>query len=97
MNLADAYRLAVAEGLTAKQAGKKFGVNSRSLAKVKSRYGFPTLPSEWEAKYKERFSSLNDQQLKSYYLALVLPKNYENCKREREAALAELRLRKVPA
>lgn len=96
MRLSDIYRIAVAEGLTAQQAGKIYGVKPSSLQKIKHRNGFPSLASEWEAKYKERFSSLTDQQLQSYYEALCLPKNYTECKREREAALEEIKLRGVP-
>jgi hypothetical protein len=96
MTLAEIYRLAVAEGLTAKQAGKKYGVKPSSLQKIKHRNGFPSLASEWESKYKERFGSMTDQQLNAYYDALCLPKNYSKCQRERETALYELKLRSSP-
>lgn len=96
MNLSEAYRLAVAEGLTAKQAGKKYGVKHTSLQKIKHRYGFPSLASEWESKYQDRFSNLNNTQLKSYYEALCLPKNYSKTIKEREACLKEFKLRESP-
>ena len=95
MRLADAYRLAVAEGLTAKQAGKKYGVKPSSLQKIKHRFKFPSLASEWEFKSQERFSNMTDTQLKSYYEALCLPKN-SDCVREREYCKREFKLREAP-
>ncbi len=96
MTLADIYRIAVADGLTAKQAGQKYGVKPSSLQKIKHRNGFPALASEWEAKHLQRFACLSDQQLKSYYDALCLPKNYSKCVKEREACLKEFKLREAP-
>ena len=97
MNLADAYRLAIAEGLTAKQAGQKYGVKPSSLQKIKHRYGFPSLASEWDSKFQQRFANMTDTQLESYYVALCLPKNYNKCVREREACKREFKLREAPS
>ena len=97
MSLADIYRIAVADGLTAKQAGRKYGVKPSSLQKIKHRNGFPSLASEWESKHLQKFSGLTDQQLKSYYEALCLPKNYSKCVKEREACLKEFKLREAPS
>jgi transposase len=97
MKLVDAYRLAVAEGLTAKEAGKKYGVVPSSLQKIKHRYALPSLASEWESKYKGRFANMTDTQLNSYYNALNLPKNYTKCQKEREAVVAEFKLREAPS
>lgn len=97
MRLADVYRLAVADGLTAKQAGQKYGVKHTSLQKIKHRFGFPSLASEWEAKSQERFASMTDSQLKSYYDALCLPKNYNRCIKEREYCKREFKLREAPS
>lgn len=96
MRLAEVYRLAVAEGLTAKQAGQKYGVKPSSLQKIKHRNGFPSLASEWDTKFQERFASMTDTQLKSYYDALCLPKNYDKCVKEREACKREFKLRETP-
>jgi hypothetical protein len=96
MTLAEIYRLAIAEGLTARQAGKKYGVKHTSLQKIKQRNGFPALTSELEAKNINKFASLSDNQLNSYYEALCLPKNYSKCVNEREACLAEFKLREAP-
>lgn len=75
MNLLHIYRLAVAEGLTAKQAGIKYNVNHQSLAKCKTRYNLPSLRYEWDAFYEEQLGKLNDMQLLSYYKALCNPKH----------------------
>lgn len=75
MNLLHIYRLALAEGLTAKQAGAKYNVNHCSLAKCKTRYNLPTLKSEWDAGYEDQLGKLNDTQLVSYYKVLLNPKH----------------------
>jgi hypothetical protein len=97
MTLAEIYRLAVAEGLTARQAGKKYGVKHTSLQKIKHRNGFPPFVSEWEAKHQSKFANLTDTQLKSYYEALCLPKNFSRSVREREACKKEFKLREAPS
>lgn len=97
MTLAEIYRLAVAEGLTAKQAGQKYGVKPTSLQKIKHRNGFPSLASEWDSKFQERFANMTDTQLNSYYEALCLPKNYDKCVKEREACKREFKLREAPS
>lgn len=81
MNLLHIYRIALIEGLTAKQAGAKYNVNHQSLAKCKTRYNLPTLKNEWEAGYEEKLGRLNDTQLVSYYKALCNPKHGQ-CIRE---------------
>lgn len=96
MTLAEIYRLAIAEGLTARQAGKKYGVKHTSLQKIKHRNGFPSFTSEWEAKHQSKFASMTDSQLSSYYEALCLPKN-SACVREREACKREFKLREAPS
>jgi hypothetical protein len=75
MNLLHIYRLALTEGLTAKQAGAKYNVNHCSLAKCKTRYNLPTLKNEWDAGYEEDLGKLSDQQLLKYHEMLMLPKN----------------------
>ena len=66
MTLLEAYRLALIEGLTAKQAGVKFNLNHRSIAKCKSRYNLPTLKNEWDFAAEKQISNLSDSQLLSY-------------------------------
>lgn len=66
MNLLHAYRLALIEGLTAKQAGAKFNLNHQSISKCKTRYKLPTLRNEWDATYEDKLGKLNDKQLLSY-------------------------------
>lgn len=75
MTSLDAYRIALIEGLTAKQAGAKFNLNYTSIAKCKTRYGLPTLKNEWDAGYEEQLGKLNDLQLMKYYNLLLVPKN----------------------
>ena len=66
MNLLHAYRLALIEGLTAKQAGAKFNLNYQSVAKCKTRYKLPPLRNEWDATYEDKLGKLSDDQLLSY-------------------------------
>lgn len=75
MTLLEAYRIALIEGLSAKQAGIKFNLNPYSIAKCKTRYNLPTLRSEWEAGYEEQMNKMNDTQLLSYYKVLCNPKH----------------------
>jgi hypothetical protein len=75
MTSLDAYRIALVEGLTAKQAGAKFNLNYTSVAKCKNRYGLPSLKNEWDAGYEEQLGKLTDLQLLKYYNLLLIPKN----------------------
>lgn len=75
MTSLDAYRIALIEGLTAKQAGTRFNLNHESISKCKTRYGLPSLKSELIAGYEEQLDKLNDQQLLKYYELLLVPKN----------------------
>jgi hypothetical protein len=77
------YRLALAENLTAKQAGAKYNCRHDSLAKCKTRYGLPTLRNEWDAGVEEQMDKMNDQQLLSYSKALGLPKNSRSIREHR--------------
>ncbi len=77
------YRLAVAENLTAKQAGAKYECRHDSLAKCKSRYGLPTLRNEWDAGVEEQMDKMNDRQLLSYHNALGLTKNSRSIREHR--------------
>ena len=75
MTSLDAYRIALIEGLTAKQAGARFNLNHESIAKCKTRYNLPTLRNEWDASYEEQLGKFNDAQLLKYYELLLIPKN----------------------
>ncbi len=80
MTLLEAYRLALIEGLTAKQAGAKFNLNPQSIAKCKTRYNLPTLRNEWDAGYEEKLGKFSDKQLLHYHDLLSLPKNYKSAR-----------------
>ena len=77
------YRLAIAENLTAKQAGAKYDCRHDSLAKCKTRYGLPTLRNEWDAGVEEQMDKMNDTQLLSYHKALGLTKNSRSIREHR--------------
>lgn len=66
MRLQDAYRMALARGLTANQAGEAFGLNPASIAKIKKRYNFPSLVSEYEYRARDGISKMKDEEIKSY-------------------------------
>jgi hypothetical protein len=82
-DLLNIYRLALAENLTAKQAGAKYNCRHDSLAKCKTRYGLPTLRNEWDAGVEEQMDKMNDQQLLSYSKALCLAKNSRSIREHR--------------
>ena len=71
MRLQDAYRLALAKGLTAKQAGAEFGLSHDSISKIKNRYGFPSLISEWEFADRQGIAKMKDEEIKSYMEVLL--------------------------
>jgi len=89
-SLIEVYRLAIIENLTARDAGNKYGVSCRSLAKMKTRHNLPSLRSELTKKIDGQLSRLNDTQLKSYWEALQLPKNANTSKTEKELVRLEL-------
>lgn len=78
MRLQEAYRLALARGLTAKQAGAEFSVSHESLAKVKTRYGFPPLISEFESQMRADVQQMNDKDLSSYIDVLAKSNKQEH-------------------
>lgn len=94
-SLIEVYRLAIIENLTAREAGAKYGVSGRSLAKVKTRYDLPSLRSELALKYEGRLNHLNNTQLISYAKALALPKNDQSSKTEKELVRVELAKRSL--
>lgn len=95
MRLQEAYRLALARGLTAKQAGAEFGVSHESLAKVKTRYGFPPLISEFEFQMRADIQKMNDKDLSSYLYVLAQSNKWEH--KEYKYCEEELHRRKKKA
>jgi len=95
MTSLDAYRIALVEGLTAKQAGARFNLNYTSIAKCKTRYGLPTLKNQWDLAVEEQFNKLTDMQLKSYADTLNRTKhNPKYTQTEREIRVCKLILEK---
>lgn len=96
MSLLHAYRLALIEGLTARQAAVKFGLDHRSIAKCKTRYDLPTLRSEWDVTYENKLAKLSDTQLIGY--AETIKRTQQNPKystqAEREIRVLNLLLKK---
>jgi transcriptional regulator with XRE-family HTH domain len=82
MTLFEIYRIALAEGLTAKQAAERFGVKASSVSKMKTRHKMPSLKTEFDIKSEAFLNQMPDTQLQSYMKALVLPKNSKRCLRE---------------
>jgi len=70
MRIQDVYRLALARGLTAKEAGAEYKVNHQSLAKCKGRYSLPSLISECEKANREVMARMSDKELDSYIKVL---------------------------
>jgi hypothetical protein len=95
MNLQEIYRHALLEGLTAKQAGAKYGVPHTSLAKCKTRYGLPSLKNEWDAAVEKQFDKLTDLQLLSYARTIQRTENNPKWNQsEREVRILKLILEK---
>lgn len=94
MTLLEIYRIALAEGLTAQQAAKRFGVKYQSVAKVKTKHKLPSLKNEWDSAVEEQLEKMNDSQLLSYFNALMLPKNVR-CFREIRVCKQILEKRKL--
>jgi hypothetical protein len=80
MRIQDVYRLALARGLTAKQAGAEYRVNHQSLAKCKGRYNLPSLISEYEKSDRESFARMSDKDLISYIRIL----KHKNCPEDKQ-------------
>lgn len=75
MTLREIYRIALAENLSAKQAAEKFGVNHKSVSKIKTRHNMPPLRDEWDVKIEQSLLKMSERQLESYLKILALPKN----------------------
>ncbi|CAB4144263.1 hypothetical protein UFOVP460_26 [uncultured Caudovirales phage] len=88
-------RIAFAEGMTAKEAGLKYGFSAESIRKVICRFKLPNLVTEYERIVINQVARLNDTQLKSYHTALLLPKNKKVSKIEKNVVAEELKKRKL--
>lgn len=87
MRLQEAYRIALMRGMTAKQAGAEFGLNPSSISKVKNRYKFPSLISEFEYQARLGYTKMKNEELESYMSCLEIEgktesKEYKYCKDE---------------
>lgn len=95
MTLREVARIALAEGMTAKEAGLKYGISAESIRKTVCRYKLPNLITEYERMIITQVARLNDTQLKSYHDALLLPKNKKVSKTEKNVVAEELQKRKL--
>jgi hypothetical protein len=76
--------MALARGLTARQAGEEFNLNPASIAKIKNRYGFPSLVSEYEFQARDGIARMKDEEINSYMSCMELEgktdsKDYKYC------------------
>lgn len=94
MTLLEIYRIALAEGLTAKQAAERFGVKASSVSKMKTKHKMPSLKTDFDIKAEAFLSKMSDTQLHSYLKALMLPKN-SRCFREIKMCKALIESRKA--
>jgi hypothetical protein len=95
MNLLHAYRIALIEGLSAREAGVRFGLDHKSIAKCKTRYNLPTLRSEWDVVYENKLAKLSDPQLLSYADTMKRTElNPKHNQSEREVRVLKLLLKK---
>ena len=94
MTLLEIYRIALAEGLTAKQAGERFGVKASSVSKMKTKHKMPSLKTELDLKAEAILDNMSDAQLESYLKVLMLPKN-KRCFREIRMCKAKIESRKA--
>jgi hypothetical protein len=84
MRIQDVYRLALANGMTAKEAGAFYKVNHQSLAKCKTRYDLPSLVSEYEKADRESLARMSDKELESY-IKVLESKDYSQSTEHRYA------------
>jgi hypothetical protein len=91
MTLKEIYRIALARGLTAKQAGAEFNVRHNSLAKMKAKHNLPSLITEYESSDRKSMQSLSDKDLESFIK--TLEKSNHNDNKEYKYATDERALR----
>lgn len=95
MTLREIARVALAENMTANEAGLKYGVSAVSIRKTVCRHKLPNLITEYERTVRLQVARLNDTQLKSYHEALMLPKNKKVSQTEKIIVAEELQKRKL--
>lgn len=95
MTLREIARVALAENMTANEAGLKYGVSAVSIRKTVCRHKLPNLITEYERTVRQQVARLNDTQLKSYHEALMLPKNKKVSQTEKIIVAEELQKRKL--
>lgn len=95
MTLREIARIALAENMTANEAGLKYGVSAVSIRKTVCRHKLPNLITEYERTVRQQVARLNDTQLKSYHEALMLPKNKKVSQTEKIIVAEELQKRKL--
>lgn len=95
MTLREIARVALAENMTANEAGLKYGVSAESIRKTVCRHKLPNLITEYERTVRQQVARLNDTQLKSYHEALMLPKNKKVSQTEKIIVAEELQKRKL--
>lgn len=91
MTLKEIYRIALARGLTAKQAGAEFNVRHDSLSKMKGKYNLPPLITEYEFADRKSMQSMSDKDLESFIKNLEKSNHKDN--KEYKYAIDERALR----
>jgi hypothetical protein len=66
MKLIEIYRIALARGLTAKEAGAEFNVKHDSIHKVGSKHKLPKLTSEYDKEKIKQMQKMSTAELKAY-------------------------------
>jgi hypothetical protein len=95
MTLREIARVSAAEGLTAQEASKKYGINMYSLRKIICRHRMPQLITERERDIETQFKNMTDAQILNYKSILELPKNKDVGATERQMLSNELARRNI--
>lgn len=95
MTLREIARVSAAEGLTAQEASKRYGINMYSLRKIICRYRMPQLITERERDIEKQFKNMTDAQILNYKSILELPKNKNVGATERQMLSNELARRNI--
>jgi hypothetical protein len=95
MTLREIARVSAAEGLTAQEASKKYGINMYSLRKTICRHRMPQLITERERGIETQFKNMTDAQILNYKSILELPKNKDVGATERQMLSNELARRNI--
>jgi hypothetical protein len=78
MTLKEIYLIALARGLTAKQAGAEFKVRHESIWKMKGKYNLPPLITESEFADRKLMQGLSDKELDSFIKNLEKSNHKDN-------------------